>query len=55
MIALFRQPSKLTAKLPMQQKVVGEHFDVYEYSIINNKVYYFFLYFDRPETFKLKD
>lgn len=52
--ALYRQPTKLTAKLPMQHKVVGERYDVYEYSIHNKKVYYHFLHFLTPETKQLK-
>lgn len=54
MTPMHRQPSKLTAKIPFEQKVVGEHYDVYEYSIHNNKVYYHFLYFIRPEIKQLK-
>lgn len=54
MTPMHRQPTRLTAKIPMQQKVVGEHYDVYEYSIHNNKVYYLFLYFLTPEKKQLK-
>lgn len=54
MTPLFRQPSRLTAKIPMQQKVLGEHYDLYQYQIINKKVYYTFLYFIRPEDKQLK-
>lgn len=54
MTPMYRQPTRLTAKLPMQQKVVGTHYDVYEYSIHNKKVYYHFLHFLTPETKQLK-
>lgn len=50
MTPMYRQPSRLTAKIPMEQKVIGEHYDLYQYQIINNKVYYTFLYFVRPEN-----
>lgn len=50
MTPIHHQPTKLTAKIPMEQKVIGEHYDLYQYQIINNKVYYTFLYFVRPEN-----